>query len=212
MNDVTIEGFLDKLASGAPVPGGGSAAALAAATGAALVAMVCRLTIGREKYREHEETMTTALQDAEELRPQALRLAADDAAAYTAVSEAYRLPRGTDEEKSVRSARIQEALKGATDVPLRTVALSAQIIELYDRIVDGVNPNAISDVGVGALSARTALEGAALNVKTNLAAIKDEAFKAATIEQLQRYLDAARPLADGVVQRVDARVKGVRRS
>jgi formiminotetrahydrofolate cyclodeaminase len=206
MNDQTIDHFLNELASGAPVPGGGSAAALAAATGAALVAMVCRLTVGREKFREHEETMTAALQAAEELRPQALSLAAEDAAAYMAVSEAYRLPRGTDEEKSTRTSRIEEALKGATDVPLRTVALSAQLIELCHQIVDGVNPNAISDVGVGALSARTALEGAALNVKTNLALIKDESFKAATTEQLQRYLAAARPQAGAVVQRVDASI------
>ena len=206
MNAETIEHFLDGLASVAPVPGGGSAAALAAATGAALVAMVCRLTIGREKYREHEKTMMSALREAEDLRRDALALGAEDSAAYAAVSAAYGLPRATDEERATRTSRIQEALKGATDVPLRTVALAGRVIELCAAIVHGANTNAISDVGVGALSAQTALEGAALNVKINLALIKDEAFKSVSAEHLQRQLDAARPLVIEVVRAVEASI------
>lgn len=206
MGEQTIEGFLEALASGAPTPGGGTAAALAAATGAALVAMVCNLTIGREKYRAHEETMRGALAEAEELRRQALALGDEDSAAYSAVGAAYGLPRGSDDEKAARQARIQEALKGATDVPLRTVALAARVIELAARVVDGANTNAISDVGVGALSGRTALDGAALNVKINLAIIKDEAFKAETTASLDRYLSAARPLVDEVTRKVAASI------
>ena len=206
MAEDTIAHFLDELASGAPTPGGGAAAALEAALGAALVSMVCNLTIGREKYRAYEQTMMEARATAEELRAQALALVAEDSASYSAVGAAYALPRGSDEEKAARQARIQEALKGATDVPLRTVALAARVIELCAHIVDGANTNAISDVGVGALSARAALDGAALNVKINLALIKNEEFKAATAARMEGYLNVARPLVDDVVRKVEASI------
>jgi formiminotetrahydrofolate cyclodeaminase len=204
-HDVTIEGFLDDLAAGAPVPGGGAAAALAVATGAALAAMVCRLTLGREKYREHREAMDAALEAAEELRSQARKLIAEDVAAYTAVTEAYRLPQGTDEERAARAGRVEEALKGATEVPLRTAALAAQVIEFCAAIADSANPNALGDLAVGVLSARTALEGSAINVRINLGLIRDDTFKTTRAEQLQRHLDAARPLSDRVVQHGMAR-------
>ena len=207
MAEETIAHFLDELASGAPVPGGGAVAALEAALGAALVSMVCHLTIGKEKYRAYEQTMMEARATAEELRAQALALAREDSASYSAVGAAYALPRGSDEEKAARQARIQEALKGATDVPLRTVALAARVIELCAHIVDGANTNAISDVGVGALSARAALDGAALNVKINLALIKDEEFKAVTAARMQGYLNAAHPLVDEVTRKVEASIK-----
>lgn len=206
MGEDTIAQFLDALASGEAVPGGGAAAALEAAIGAALVSMVCNLTIGKERYRDYEQTMIEARVAAEDLRAQAVALAAEDGAAYAAVGAAYGLPRGTDEEKAARQARIQEALKGATDVPLRTVALAARVIDLSAGVVDGANTNAISDVGVGALSARTALDGAALNVKINLALIKDEQFKAATVAQMNDYLNAARPRVDEVVRKVEASI------
>jgi formiminotetrahydrofolate cyclodeaminase len=202
----TIVHFLDELASGAPVPGGGAAAALEAAVGAALVAMVCRLTIGKEKYRASEQTMMEAREQADELRAQALALAAEDSASYSAVGAAYALPRGSDEEKAARQARIQEALKGATDVPLRTVALAARVIELCAEIVDGANTNAISDVGVGALCARAALDGAALNVKINLALIKDEQFKAPMAARTEDFLAATHPLVDEVLRKVEASI------
>lgn len=206
MGEETIAQFLDALASGAPVPGGGAAAALEAAIGAALVAMVCNLTIGREKYRDYEAIMTEARAAAEQLRAQALALAAEDSASYSAVGATYGLPRTTDEEKAARQTAIQNALKGATDVPLRTVVLAAGIIDLCARVVDGANVNAISDVGVGALSARTALEGAALNVKINLALIKDEEFKATTAARMNEYLQRARPLVDEVTGKVEASI------
>lgn len=206
MGEETIAQFLDALASGAPVPGGGAAAALEAAVGAALVVMVCNLTIGKEKYRAYEGLMTEARDAAEDLRAQALALAAEDSASYSAVGAAYGLPRGSDEEKAARSARIQEALKGATDVPLRTVILAARVIDLCARVVEGANTNAISDVGVGALSARAALDGAALNVQINLALIKDEQFKTATVARLNEHLSAARASVDAVVRAVEASI------
>ena len=206
MNEETIGGFLDGLASSAPVPGGGGAAALSAALGAALVAMVCNLTIGQEKYRAHEDTMARVLVAATEQRALALALAAEDGAAYGAVRAAYGLPRATDEEKRARAARIQEALKAAADVPLRTLAVAARIIDLCAEALPGGNPNVVSDVGVGALSARAALDGAALNVRINLALIKDEDYKTRTAAELERGLAAGRAQAGEVTRQVDERI------
>ncbi len=206
MNEDTIAGFLEGLASGAPVPGGGGAAALSAAMGAALVAMVCNLTIGQEKHRAHEETMARLLVEATEQRALALALAAEDGAAYGAVRAAYALPRGADEEKRTRQAQIQQALKGAADVPLRTVAVAARIVELCAEALPGGNPNVVSDIGVGVLCARAALDGAALNVRTNLALIRDDAFKSETSADLERRLAAARPRGDEVARQVDERI------
>ena len=206
MNEETIAGFLEGLASGAPVPGGGGAAALSAAMGAALVAMVCNLTLGQEKYRAYEETMARALVEATEQRALALVLAEEDGAAYGAVRAAYSLPRASDEEKRTRGARNHEALKAAADVPLRTAAVAARIVELCEEILPGGNPNVVSDVGVGALSARAALESAALNVRINLALIKDEEYKQKTAAELERRLATARPRADEVVRQVEERI------
>jgi formiminotetrahydrofolate cyclodeaminase len=208
MNEETIAGFLEGLASGAPVPGGGGAAALSAAMGAALVAMVCNLTLGQEKYRAHEELMARVLVEATEQRALALALAEEDGAAYGAVRAAYSLPRATDEEKAARQAGIQDALKGAADVPLRTVAVAARIVELCAEALPGGNPNVVSDVGVGVLCARAALDGAALNVRINLALIKDEGYKGRTAAELERRLAAARPRADEVARGVE---KGIGR-
>jgi len=199
----TVEGFLDTLASDAPAPGGGAAAALSAAMGAALVSMVCNLTVGRERYQAHEEVMRAALAEADDLRVRALALATADGDAFGAVGAAYALPRKTDEEKAARTARVQEALKGAAGPPLRTVAVAARVVELCVEIAQRGNPNVVSDVGVAALSARAALDGAALNVRVNLALIRDEDFTRETAGELDRYLGAARPLVDDALRAVD---------
>src|SRR5947209_1497512 len=118
--DVALEGWLDELASNAATPGGGAAAGLLIATGAALVEMACGLTIGREKFRDVENLMLRTRSAAGELRSQANCLRIDDSAAFDEVSAAYALPRATPEEKSFRTTEIQRALRRATEVPLRS--------------------------------------------------------------------------------------------
>jgi formiminotetrahydrofolate cyclodeaminase len=169
----TIDVWLDQLASSAPAPGGGAAAAMSAATGAALVEMVCNLTIGKPKFAAHEATMTAALARATDLRKQALQLADDDARAFAAVAGAYRLPKDTEEAQRERSAAIQAALVEAADVPLRTAVLAAEVIGLAERILDGANPNVLGDVAVAASAARSALESAEVNVAANIASMTD---------------------------------------
>jgi formiminotetrahydrofolate cyclodeaminase len=173
VHDQAIGAWLDALASSAPAPGGGAAAALSAAIGAALIEMVCNLTIGRPRYAAHDALMREALARATTLRHRALALAAADARAFGAVTDAYRLPRDTAEQARARAERIQVALIGATEVPLQTAALAGEVVQLAGRIADGANVNALADVAAAAASARAALETALVNVEANLAALPD---------------------------------------
>jgi methenyltetrahydrofolate cyclohydrolase len=206
LHEETIEQFTESLASGAPVPGGGAAAAVEASLGAALVGMVCNLTIGKERYRAHEATMMRVQSEVETLRTNALSLADEDATAFACVAATYKLPKVTDEEQRIRSSQIQKALTSATDVPLRIVRLAVRIVELCAEILDGSNPNVRSDIGVGAISAQAAFEGAALNVKVNLTMITDASFKADVKSELDRLLASGRKLAIEVIRAVEERV------
>src|ERR1700719_363819 len=116
MNDESIGGWLEELASSTPAPGGGAAAALETAVAAALLEMFCNLTIGKPAYAEHDATTTSVRDRGTEIRAEALTLAAEDAAAFEAVIDAYRLPKGSEEEAERRRERIQGALAGAADV------------------------------------------------------------------------------------------------
>lgn len=201
----TISEWLDELASPSPTPGGGAAAALLAGTGAALVGMVANLTIGNPRYAEHEAVMTAARDRAADLRVEAAGLAEADEAAFGAVIDAYRLPKGTPEEKAQRTAAIQRALAGAAGVPLRLAAVAAEIVRLAESILDGANANVLSDVAVAADAARAALTSAAVNVEVNTAALADRAAAAALGEELAVHLGAV-ALADKVSAAVRARI------
>ena len=203
----TVGEWLDALASDAPAPGGGAAAAMNAAIGAALVSMVCNLTIGKPKYAAYAETMTHALAEATELRHRALQLADDDAAAFDAVVAAYKLPKESEEDKQERSAAIQRALVGAAEVPLRTAEVAATVIALAAVIEEGANVNVLSDVAVAAASARAALDSAALNVEVNLASMGDAALRESLAGRLAAHL-TARQRADDVVRVVRERISG----
>jgi formiminotetrahydrofolate cyclodeaminase len=205
VEDQTVGAWLDALASDAPAPGGGAAAAMNAAVGAALVSMVCNLTIGKPRYAEHEATMTAALERATVLRSGALRLAGEDAEAFSAVTAAYGLPKATDDEKAARTAAIQAALVGAADVPLRTASLAAEVVELAGRILDGANVNVLSDVAVAAASARAALDAAVVNVEINLGAMNDASRRELLARDLAKYTPAG-AVADQIVATVRSRI------
>ena len=205
MLDQTVGSWLEDLASDAPAPGGGAAAAMNAAIGAALVSMVCNLTIGKPRYVQHEPMMREALTSATELRAQAVQLAADDAAAFGAVTDAYKLPKDTDADKAARTEAIQAALVGAADVPLRTAAVAASVIDLAGRIMDGANVNVLSDVAVAAASARAALDAAVINVEINLGAMKDPARVDALRAELDKHT-AAITTAAAIVAAVRERI------
>ena len=205
MDDEAIGSWLAALASSAPAPGGGAAAALEVAMGAALVAMVCNLTIGKPAFAEHEAGLTDVRDRAEELRKQATQLAAEDADAFSAVIAAYRLPKETDAERAERAARIQAALAVAADVPRRTAAAASEVLDLAERIVPDANPNVISDAGAAAGAARGALQTALLNIDANLASLTDAAL-VRELEQAEETIRRDLGRADAVVDAVRARM------
>lgn len=191
IKDTAIEPFLDQLASSAATPGGGSAAAILGGMGAALVSMVCNLTIGKKKYADVEDEMKEVLAKAEDLRHRLTAMIQDDVRAFDTVMGAYGMPKETDEEKTARDAAIQEGLKTATEVPIRCCRLAREVIDLALLASEKGNTNVISDAGVGVLSAYAALRSAALNVYINAKMISDTSFVESKLNDLEGLLSGA---------------------
>jgi formiminotetrahydrofolate cyclodeaminase len=184
LTKLTVQDFVEQLASASPTPGGGSASALAGAMAAAMVEMAANLTIGREKFRDVEEEMKVILGRAGELRDMMLAAVDEDTDAYGEVGAAYKLPKDSDAEKAARTAAIQEALKGATEVPLRVAKAAMETYQLAQIAMEKANPNVASDARVALLLAEAAREGARANVDINLGMIKDEEFLARMRDEL----------------------------
>ncbi len=171
-----LQTFLDELASAEPVPGGGSVAALSGAFAASRVAMVCRLTVDKKGYEMVSAELRSILPRAETLQRELRDLVQADSDAYARVMDAYKLPKDTDAEQTARTRAVQDALKHASDVPLRVAERCADVLALARVVAEKGNKNAASDAGVGALMAEAGLNGAAFNVSINLNSIKDEAY------------------------------------
>jgi formiminotetrahydrofolate cyclodeaminase len=172
--ELSVGELLERLGSSDPAPGGGAAAALAGALGAALVQMTANLSIGRPRLADVQEQARDIAARAGELRRHLAQLGDADTRAFEHVSAAYKLPRQDDAQKAARSEAIQAALREAAAVPLETAHLCATVLEVAEEAAPLLNPAAISDVMVGALLAQAALESAALNVEVNLAAMTEE--------------------------------------
>ncbi len=188
IKDKPIQQFLDELASKAPTPGGGSAAAIMGAMGAALVSMVCNLTIGKKNYAEVDVEMQAILARSEHLRTSLTDMIRADVDVFGQVMEAYGMPKDSVEEKLLRSEAIQAALKAATDVPLACAKASAEVIALSRIVAEKGNKNVVSDAGVADLAGYAALKSAALNVFVNISSIKDEAFAQDRLAQINTLL------------------------
>lgn len=171
--DETIGDFLDELASRVPAPGGGAASALQAAQGAALLGMVARYTTG-DRYAEHQVTVGRIIAEVDELRAIALRLAEADADAFTAVTDAYRLPQSTADEQTARKAAISQALANAAWPPAQVISVAGMVVDLAEALVVIGNRNVLSDVAAAAESARAAAATARVNVEANLAGIDEQ--------------------------------------
>jgi formiminotetrahydrofolate cyclodeaminase len=198
----TLRAFSDDLASSAAVPGGGSAAAYAGAMGAALAAMVGRIA----ERKETSEATAALIAEADNLRSDFVRLVDDDSAAYARVSEAMKLPKTTDDEKHARTERLQSALLAASRVPLEIAKTSRRLLDLCERAVERAATATVSDIGVGAFLAETALRGAALNVMINLASIKDAAQVKALSEDLDHAVDGADAQRKRITDFVESRI------
>lgn len=196
-----IESFLDLLAAAQPTPGGGSTAALIGALSAALVSMVARLTVSKNKYAETHEEMAALLEESEFLREQLTEVIQLDIKAYNKVMTTYALPSEGD-NKATRNTDIQAALKEATEVPLMCIRLSLQVLPLARYAVQVGNINAMADAGVAAIAAHAALRGAALNVITNCAAIEDQVFCTDAVQEANQALAESARLENEVFELV----------
>jgi len=202
IKDKSIEQYLNELASKAPTPGGGSAAALLGAQSAALTSMVCNLTIGKPKYKEVEADMQALLSKAEFLRAALTTMIKADVDIFGQLMAAYGLAKETEQEKVLRSEQIQNVLREATLVPLACAKACAEAIQLSQQAADKGSLHVISDAGVAVMSAYAGLKSAALNVYINTSSLKDRAFANEKLAELDGVLQGADLKAEEIYQLV----------
>ena len=200
--DLKVTEFIDLLASDAPAPGGGSAAALEGAIGAALTAMVCGLTKGKKKFAEFNDLAVEAEVKALALKDRFVDVMDRDTEAFNVVSAAFGMPKETDEEKAARSAAIQKGLEGCTATPFEMMEIAVETLELTDSILGKSNDSAASDLGVSALSLRAAIQGAWLNVLINIGSLKNKELAEDYRVKGEALLAKALPLADKIYETV----------
>jgi formiminotetrahydrofolate cyclodeaminase len=198
--DQPIRHFLDKLASKSPEPGGGSVAALTGSLGAGLVSMVCSLTLGKEKYKDVQPQVEALIKESEKLRIEMQDLIQKDTEVYGGLSEVYKMPKNTDAEKADRTAKMQEALKKACQVPFEIGLKSLEVARLAQRAAEIGNVAAVSDAGVAVLLAQACAQSAALNVKINVNSIKDDAYNKETWSRMETVLKQVAALEKTVME------------
>ena len=201
-----IQTFLDKLASKSATPGGGGAAALMGAQGAALVSMVCNLTIGKPKFADIEAEMREVLAKAEILRNQLTELIKADIDIFNQLMSKYALPKESDAEKAIRSAAIQDVLKEATEVPMQCVKACAEVIFLSKVAAEKGNPGAVSDAGAAVMAAYAGLKSSALNVYINTGSIQDKTYVECKLGELAQATDHIELIVDSIYQTVKTRL------
>jgi formiminotetrahydrofolate cyclodeaminase len=186
--DESIGEFLEALAAANATPGGGSATALLAAVAAALVSMVCRLSIDRQETAAAGEELAAAQLRAQGLRQRLIGLMDEDITAFDAVMRAYALPKNGESERQARSQAIQAAMHGATLVPLACARACGEVLELARFVAGKGHSNAAGEAGVAALTAHAALRCAALNVRINVGSIRDAGFVQGTLAELDQIV------------------------
>lgn len=186
LTELTVKGLLAETAGDAPVPGGGSISALNGAIAAALAEMVANLTIGKKKYADVQDEMAEIAKSAAALQKELVLDVDRDSEAYDGVSQAFKLPKETDEEKAIRSAAIQENTKKAALVPMEVARRASALLPSIEAVVARGNQNAVTDGCVAMMCARVAVVGALFNVRINLTSIKDEEFVARLREEADR--------------------------
>jgi formiminotetrahydrofolate cyclodeaminase len=194
----SVGNFAELVASGTATPGGGSVSAYCGVLSASLGQMVCNLTIGKQKYAEAEPRLKEVKSELERLGARMRELIAEDAASFEAVLRAYRLPKETDAQRTERGAKIQIALRGAVDVPFETAQRGFEVLRLLGELADIGNPNALSDVAVGAELAQVAVRGASYNVGANLDSIADREAANNTREQMNEMIEQSKAIAEEV--------------
>ena len=201
---MSVQKFIDELASDSPAPGGGSVAGLSGALAAGLLAMVCRLTIGKKKYASANGLMTKTLAAVETHREVPTRLVDDDTDAFKQVMAAFKLPRDSQDQKTQRSRAIQVAFKNAADIPFTVSQHCIEVLKLIDDVAGKANANALSDLGVAAEACVTGLRGAVMNVMINLPSITDADYNAEKQQQVKEFSDHASQIKIRIDQIIQA--------
>lgn len=204
----SIDEFLTSLASASPTPGGGGAAAIQGAMGAALVSMVCNVTLGKKGQEAAAPQMRAVLDESERLRVRIAAMVAEDVSAFDALMAAYKLPKDSDEEKGRRAAAIQASLRHATEVPLGCARACVEVIKLARRAGEHGYSGVISDAGVGVLAACAGARSAALNVYINVPSLKDRAFAESAAAEIDALLAFATAETEAVYALVRGRLGG----
>ena len=204
--DMTCAAFADETASESPAPGGGSISAYMGALGAALAAMVANLSSHKAGWDDRWEEFSDWAIRGQQIKEDLLSLVDEDTKAFNRVMNAFALPKTTDEEKTTRTDAIQEATKFATEVPLRTMERSLEAFGVIKAMAEHGNPNSVSDAGVGALCARSAVMGAYLNVKINAAGLKDSQFAASVIARGAEIERAAVQMESEIIEMVEGKI------
>lgn len=201
-----LNDFLAELKSDSPAPGGGSAAALAGAIGAALGIMVGNLTVSTEKYAAVHGEAQELVTKLEEKLASLERYVDEDTEAFTQVMRAYKLPKATDEEKTLRSQTIQQAMQGAAKLPMQVAVVCMEVLEMSGSMLEIGNANAASDAAVAGRMAHAAMWSAIYNVKINLGSIKDQTVVAELTTQVNTVVERSEKLFQELVQKANEKI------
>lgn len=204
--DLTTKGFAEETASESPAPGGGSISAYMGALAAALGTMVANLSSHKAGWDEQWEHFSDYAEEGQSLMQELLHLVDEDTAAFNRIMAVFAMPKTTDEEKAARSAALQEATRYATEVPLRTMQAAERVFPLVRAMAEEGNPNSVSDAGVGALAARSAVLGARLNVRINAAGLKDRAVADQLTAEADRIAERAVQTEQEILQIVEKKI------
>ncbi|MBI1289292.1 MAG: glutamate formimidoyltransferase [Flavobacteriales bacterium] len=205
--DMSLTAFADETASESPAPGGGSISAYVGALGASLATMVANLSSHKRGWDDRWEEFSVWAEKGQSIKDELLHLVDEDTASFNAIMAAFGLPKGTDAEKIARSEAIQTATKYAIQVPFRVMEVSHSSFGLIKAMAETGNPNSVTDAGVGALCARTAVMGAHLNVKINAAGLKDKEFVTDILARAKRHEDEAIEMEQEILKIVEGKIK-----
>lgn len=208
LTDLTVKGFADETARESPAPGGGSVSAYMGAMGAALGTMVANLSSHKPGWDDRWEEFSQWAEQGLAIEQELLRLVDEDTEAFNKIMAAFGMPKATDEDKRLRAEAIEKATLFAAQVPLQTMKTSMKVFALCKAMVEKGNPNSVSDAGVGALAARSAVLGAGMNVKINASSLKDKAAAQALVEEAQSLIDQAKAEEQAIVDMVEKVIAG----
>jgi glutamate formiminotransferase / formiminotetrahydrofolate cyclodeaminase len=205
--NMTAKGFANETASESPAPGGGSVSAYVGALGVSLATMVANLSSHKAGWDDRWEEFSGWAEKGQRIKDELLFLVDEDTRAFNKIMDSFGLPKGSDAEKAARTAAIQEATKYAIEIPFRTMKKAFESLEVIEAMAETGNPNSVSDVGVGALCARSAVIGAYLNVKINASGLEDKAFVEMIMKEAEEIVSMAKEAEEDILKKVSGKIK-----